>query len=221
MKPLPKEIVKKNVIEQLAWNDSVDANNIQVEVDDKTVILKGTVNSYSSKVEAARETMLVARKYDIDNQLKVEFSPEVPQLTDNEITENIQNILKGNDTINPLNIRVDVENGSVTLSGSVSRSREKSKLEDIVNSAKGVVDVKNEVKIKPAAVRSDEDIEKDIKRAYERNPLIENDNVFVEVKKGVVTLSGSVASEPIWNEIHEKALYTNGVVDVVDELTIG
>jgi osmotically-inducible protein OsmY len=221
MKPQPKEIVKKNVIEQLAWNDSVDANNIQVEVEGNTVILKGTVNSYSSKVEASRETMLVARKYDIDNQLKVEFLTETPQMTDNEIIENIQNILKWNENINPVNIRVDVENGMVTLSGSVSRSREKTRAEDIVSSAKGVVDVKNEIKVKPAAVRADDDIEKDIKRAYERNPLIDIDNVFVEVNKGVVTLSGSVASEPIWNEIHEKALYTNGVVDVVDELTIG
>lgn len=221
MKPMPKEIVKKNVIDQLAWNDSVNANDIQVEVDDKKVILKGKVNSFSSKVEAARETMLVARNYDIDNQLKVEFSPQEPELTDNEIIENIQNILKWNDNINPVNIRVDVENGSVTLSGSVSRSREKSKAENIVNSAKGVVDVKNEIKVKPHAVRPDEEIEKDIKRAFERNPLIDSDNVFVEVKKGVVTLSGSVASEPVWNEIHEKALYTNGVVDVVDELTIG
>jgi len=221
MKPLPKEVVKRNVIDQLTWNDSVDASNIQVQVVDDKVILKGTVQSYSSKIEAARETMLVARNYDIDNQLKVEFSPEGPRLTDNEITENIQNILKWNDSVNPLNIRVDVEGGSVTLSGSVPRSREKKKVEDIVNSAKGVVDVKNEIKIKPMAVRFDEDIEKDIKRAYERNPLIESDNVFVEVRKGVVHLSGSVANEPILNEIHEKAFYTNGVVDVVNEIAIG
>jgi len=221
MKPLPKEIVKKNVLEQLMWNDSVNANDIHVEVEDDKVILKGTVQSYSSKMEATRETMLVARRYDVDNQLNVEFSPEEPRLTDNEITDNIQNILKWNDNINPLNIRVDVESGSVTLTGSVPRTREKSKLEDIVNSAKGVVNVKNEVKVKPSAGRSDKEIEKDIKRAYERNPLIQSDNVFVEVKKGIVHLSGSVANEPILNEIHEKAFYTNGVVDVVDEITIG
>jgi osmotically-inducible protein OsmY len=221
MKPSPKEIVKKNVIEQLTWNDSVNASNIQVEVENNKVILKGTVQSYSSKVEASRETMLVASNFDVDNQLKVEFSPEEPQLTDNEITDNIQNILKWNDDVNPVNIRVNVENGSVTLSGSVSRSREKSKVESIVNSAKGVVDVLNEIEVKPSAVRPDDQIEKDIKRAFERNPLIDSDNVFVEVKNGVVNLSGSVASEPIWNEIHEKALYTNGVVDVEDELTIG
>jgi osmotically-inducible protein OsmY len=221
MEKVPKEIVKRNVIDQLAWNDSINASNTHVEVEDDKVILKGTVQSYSSKIEASRETMLVARNYDIDNQLKVEFSSEEPRLTDNEITENIQNTLKWNDSINPLNIRVDVENGSVILSGSVPRSREKSKAEDIVNSVKGVADVKNEIKVKPSAVRADEEIEKDIKRAFERNPLIESDNVYVEVKKGVMHLSGSVANEPILNEIHEKAFYTNGVVDVADEITIG
>ncbi len=221
MKQLPKEEVKRNVIEQLTRNNSINANDIHVEVENEKVILKGTVNSSSSKLKAARETMLVAPNYDIDNQLKVEFLPEEPRLTDNEIIENIQNILKRNENINPVNMQVDVENGNVTLSGSVSHSRERSKAEDIANSVKGVVDVKNEIKVKPSSVRKDEEIEKEIKREYERNPLIDSNNVFVEVKKGVVNLSGSVANRPIWNEIHEKALYTNGVVDVVDEITIG
>ena len=146
MKQLPKEEVKRNVIEQLTRNYSINANDIHVEVEDEKVILKGTVN-----------------------------------------------------------MQVDVENGNVTLSGSVSHSRERSKAEDIANSVKGVVDVKNEIKVKPSSVRKDEEIEKEIKREYERNPLIDSNNVFVEVKKGVVNLSGSVANRPIWNEIHEKA----------------
>lgn len=220
MKPQPKEILKKNIIEQLTWNDKVDATNVNVDVKDNTILLKGTVNSYLSKLVVAREAMLIARNYDIDNQLNVEFKLEEQVPTDNEITDNIQNSLIWNSNINPVNIRVETENGKVTLSGTVSRSWEKTKAEELVTSTKGVVDIFNNISVKPASIRSDNQIEKDIRKTFERSQLIEGDNVYIEVKKGVVHLSGSVAMEPIKNEIHDIALNTKGVADVIDEITI-
>ncbi len=221
MKPQPNEIIKKNVIEQLAWNDNLNINDIFVDVEDNTVILKGTVNSHSSKLEAARETLLAARNYSIDNQLKVKFNSRKELPNDREIIENIQNILKWNDSINPINIQVEAENGKVTLSGTVSRTREKDKAENIASSTKGVVDVENKIVTEPSAIRPDKQIENDVKNALERNPLIDLNKIFIEVKKGIIYLSGSVANEIIRNEIHDIALYTRGVVDVVDEITTG
>lgn len=219
MKPQPNEIIKKNIVEQLAWNDNIDINDIFVNVKDNTVILKGTVNSHSSKLEAVRETLLVAYNYDIDNQLQVKFHPKKTLPNDYQIAENIQNILKWNDSINPVNIKVNAENGKVILSGTVLRTREKKKAEDIASSTKGVVEVDNKIVIKPSTIRPDDQIHKDVKKAFERNPLIDGDRIFLEVKKGIIYLSGSVANEIIRKEIHDIALYTRGVVDVVDELT--
>ena len=221
MKPQPNEIIKKNVIEQLAWNDNLNINDIFVDVEDNTVILKGTVNSHSSKLEAARETLLAARNYSIDNQLKVKFNSRKELPNDREIIENIQNILKWNDSINPINIQVEAENGKVTLSGTVSRTREKDKAENIASSTKGVVDVENKIVTEPSAIRPDKQIENDVKNALERNPLIDLNKIFIEVKKGIIYLSGSVANEIIRKEIHDIAFYTRGVVDVVDEITTG
>jgi osmotically-inducible protein OsmY len=221
MKPQSNEVIKKNIVEQLAWNDAIDANKVQVEIKDKKVILTGTVPSYSSKIDAAREAMSVAGNYEIENLLTVKFEAEHDIPNDFEITKNIQNILKWNSDINPVNIQVETDKGVVTLSGTVSRSWEKSKAEKIINATKGVVNVVNNIKVKPSSVRSDLDIERDLQKALERNPLIGEDAILVEVENGVINVSGSVATESIRDEILDQAINTAGVVDVVNEITIG
>ncbi|MFW6257533.1 MAG: BON domain-containing protein, partial [Prolixibacteraceae bacterium] len=200
--------------------DAVDEENISVEVKDKTVYLKGTIPSYSAKVIALRDTIQVARDYDVENELTVRFQPQQQELTDTEITGNIQNFLKYNSDINPVNLRVETEKGEVTLSGKVAKSWEKREAEKVANAAKGVVNVVNKIEVKPSAIRSDEYIERDLRRVLERSALVDEDKVHVEVENGVVHLTGSVVSEPVLNEINEKALYTNGVVDVINEITI-
>jgi osmotically-inducible protein OsmY len=220
MKPLPNEIVKKNIVDQLVWNGDINIKDINIEVGDDKVLLKGTVDSYSSKLEAARETMLIARNHDIENQLEVKFNPKQSVTNDLEIMDNIQNILRWNDGINPIDIQVEAENGKVTLSGTVSRSREKTKAEKIAASAKGVVDVSNQISVKPSTIHSDTEIANDVKRAFERNPLIDTDKIFTEVTTGIIHLSGSVANDVIRKEIHDIALYTDGIVDIVNEITI-
>lgn len=216
----PEEAIQKDILEQLEWNDAVDSENIHVEVDGKTVFLKGTIPSYSAKIIALRDAMQVARGYNIENEITVEFEPQRPELADTEITDNIQKFLKWNSDINPVDLNVQVENGEVTLIGKVSRSWEKSEAEKIANTAKGVVNVTNKIEVKPNAIRSDERIETDIRRAFERSVLVDEDKVHVEVENGVVHLTGTVVSEPILNEMNQKALYTNGVVDVINEVTI-
>jgi osmotically-inducible protein OsmY len=221
MKPLPEEVIKKNIIEQLTWDDTVNANNVNIEIEGNTVYLNGTVNSYIAKLSAARDTLQVARGYNIVNHLSVEFHPHETVPSDKEITENIQSSLKWNSNINPVNLQVGTENGKVKLSGSVSTSREKFEAESIANSTKGVVDVENMILVKPTTGRADNFIENDIKGVFERSALVDEDKIHIAVDNGVVHLTGSVADEPIKNEIYNKALYTNGVVDVINDITVG
>lgn len=221
MKPLPSEMIKKNIVEQLTWNGAVDSTHVNVEIEDNAVFLRGTVSSYSAKLAAEKEVLTVAPGFAIDNQLSVESQSREPVPTDNEIRENIQNALKWDSSINPLNLQVDCNNGKVNLLGTVSTLWEKFQAESIATAHKGVVDVENSLTVKPASVRSDNFIENDIKRALQRSPLIDETKIHLNVVNGVVHLSGSVVNEPIRNEIYQKALYTNGVVDVVNEITIG
>lgn len=215
------ERTKKDILEQLEWNDAVDARKINVEVKGKKVTLTGTTSNYSAKIIAARDVLQVAPGFELDNQITVDFHPEEPVPADTEIIENIQNFLKWNSNINPVHIRVDVEKGWVTLSGSVSAAWEKMQAEKIAVSSRGVTNVINKITVTPYSIPADSFIKKNIKRALERSALVDEDRVAVEVDKGVVTLTGAVASEPIVSEIYEKAISTNGVVDVVNNLSIG
>jgi osmotically-inducible protein OsmY len=213
--------VKKNILEQLECNDSVNAENIHVEVSGKTIKLTGTMPRFSDKISTTRNALLVAPQFEIDNQIIVKFNAENDVLTDTQITNNIQNFLKENREINPVNIRVDVQKGQVTLSGSVSTASKKNQAENIVNSSSGVVDVVNKIMVKPHSIPADYSIENNIKKAFERSALVDENQVTLTIENGMVTLIGVVAAKAIINEICEKVISTDGVVDVVNNLTIG
>src|SRR6056297_858621 len=104
MKPLSEEIIKKNILEQLKWDDKVDADHIQIEIEGNTVILKGTVNSYLGKLSAARDVLQVAGDCQVINELLVDVHPDHKGLSDKEITEHIQEFLKWHSRINPVNL---------------------------------------------------------------------------------------------------------------------
>jgi len=60
MDPLANETKKKEIIDQLVWNDSVNANNIHVTVEGNLATLEGSVPSYAQKLTAEREAFLIA-----------------------------------------------------------------------------------------------------------------------------------------------------------------
>jgi osmotically-inducible protein OsmY len=217
---LKEEIIKQNIIDQLTWDDSVNANDIQVEVHETTVHLKGTVPNYTAKLAAERNALNVPGVLNLESFLKVEFPPVVTMPKDAEITRNIKNMLTGNSKINTLNIDVTTSKGIVELSGTTDSHWEKNEAEDIANTALGVIEVKNNIDVKPVKSVTDKKIEDDIKKAYERTILIDESRIEVEVRNGVVHLMGVAANRLIKNDAYKTALYTSGVVDVIDEVTI-
>ena len=220
MKPLPEEIVKKNIIDRLANNDAVNINNIHVHVEGNEVLLQGHVQTYSGKVEAFRDATETARDFTVINELQVHFQPNQPVVSDQEISENIQQYFKWQNSINPLNVQVNVNNGEVILSGHVSNLSESIAAEKIVSSAKGVTEVDNRLQVRSELETKDESIEQELLAAFEKSPLIDAQKIDAEVDKGNVYLSGCVANDPIRKEIEEQALHTKGVKDVISKITV-
>ena len=46
------EQIKKNVVDHLTWDNQIDASKILVEVDNREVILKGTVTTINQRLQA-------------------------------------------------------------------------------------------------------------------------------------------------------------------------
>lgn len=76
MSPTSAEIKKQDIIDQLTWDNSVNANEVYVNVQESTVQLKGTVPTYASKVAAEKNraytiAMYTAGVVDVLDDIKV------------------------------------------------------------------------------------------------------------------------------------------------------
>lgn len=97
----------------------------------------------------------------------------------------------------PPSVDADVEDGVVTLCGTVHEEFEGAEAESTVRNLPGVRDVRNAVALEPAPAAPD--VEDAIEAALVRAARSDAGAVAVEIEGGIVTLRGSVRS---WSE-HE------------------
>ncbi|MFP4064988.1 MAG: BON domain-containing protein [Bacteroidales bacterium] len=221
MDPAADETKKLEIIDQLVWNDSVNASNIHVTVEGNLAILEGSVPSYTEKLTAEREAFLVPGITHVDNLLEVEFPPEVGLPGDDEIAANVKSKLLWNDQLNADGILVDCIDGVVALTGTVDSFWEKNLAEDIAISSTGVIRVDNRLKVIPKMSAIDIEVEEDIRKAFQRSALVDDNAVRVSVNNGMAHLSGNVPFYAMKREALNIAAFTTGVVDVVDEISVG
>ncbi len=214
------ELRKQDVIDQLVWDDRVNANDVFVNVENGSVQLKGKVPNISAKFAAASDAYMVDGVTSVDNQLKVEFPERETIPEDAQITSNVSNMLLWSDSIDSSDISVKTENGVVTLTGSVNSYWEKAEAEDIAASALGVADVVNLLNVNLTGTFIDAEIETDIENAFRRSLLIDEEKIDVTVVNGLATLTGTVNSYQVKRIALDIASYTAGVTDVIDELVV-
>jgi len=214
------KVKKQEIIDQLSWNDSVNADNIQVEVSGNTALLEGIVPNYASKISAAINANMIRGINHVENNLKVEFPVKSNLPDDKEITENIFNILRWQSNVSTENLKVESNEGIVTLSGTTETLWGKNQAEDIVNGIHGVLGVVNKIKVNVSRTGKDIEMEEDINKAFERSTIIDENKINVDVNKGTVHLTGAVANFPIKKEAIDIATYTKGVSNVIGDITI-
>jgi osmotically-inducible protein OsmY len=67
--------------------------------------------------------------------------------SDERIREDISDRLMENDELDPSNVSVNVEDGTVTLTGTVDDRRQKYLAEELAESVMGVQDVQNQLRV--------------------------------------------------------------------------
>lgn len=220
MKPEREEKIKQRIIDHLTWDASVNVNDINVTVKNGKVELRGTVQNSTARMVAGRNAYQVSGVEEVDNYLEIKFPATQTLPADEEINENIERILKWNSHIDAAEIQVKTHDNMVTLEGHVGSYWEKYVIEEIVNSVRGVLEVKNNIEVRPKMETRDINIKNDIEQAFERTNLINEKNINVSVEAGMVTLEGAVSSFFSKTQAHNIAIYTTGVKDVVDKLTV-
>jgi osmotically-inducible protein OsmY len=123
-------------------------------------------------------------------------------------------------SINPANIEVAADDGSLTLTGKVAYQFERQAAADAVRLLVGLKGVNNQIRITPS-VRTRE-VKQQIEKALVRNVETDARNIRVEAFGGKVTLRGTVRSWAEHRAASRAAWAAPGSVhDVDNELSVG
>ena len=119
-------------------------------------------------------------------------------------------------------IKTESKNGAVTLTGTVAESSHKSLAQDTVESLPGVKSVDNQLKVKgqKQAEHSDAWVGTKVKTALLFHRNVRATKTDVNVKDGVVILSGEASSQAQKELTTEYAKDVEGVKEVKNEMTI-
>jgi osmotically-inducible protein OsmY len=142
---------------------------------------------------------------------------------DEELKKKIIDHLYWDGRIDASDVKVEVNNRKVNLTGSVPNYAASEAALFTVWSAKGVIGVDNKLDVKPlidGKVPVDTDIEKNIKQILNWNKSIYGPKIDVSVDAGIVTLKGNV--DAFWKKMKVEELVSHvlGVVKIVNLIAI-
>ena len=210
--------LKRDVMDELAWDPAVSANAIGVAVKDGVVTLSGHLDTFAEKVAVQRAVRRVTGVRAMAIELDVKLAPQ-HQRSDTEIAAAAEHALRWNIVVPADRVRATVEQGWVQLTGEVDWDYQRQAAYKSVRSLTGVVGVSNEITLRQRTTPAD--LAQRIEDALKRQALREAHRVQVTVENGTVTLKGSVHSWQEREAAQGAAWSAPGVRDVVNQLTLG
>jgi osmotically-inducible protein OsmY len=210
--------LQQDVMNELKWDPSVKAA-IRVDVKDGVVTLSGYVDSYSKQWAADRAAARVFGVKAVAEEIQVKL-PGSHKRPDESIARAASNALEWNVMVPHDRVKVQVQNGLVTLSGEVDWWYEKNAAETVVRHLVGVVSVRNGITIRPESKLLDEDVKDNIEDAFQRNAVLDARRITVETRGDKVILRGSVHSWLEREQVQQAAWAAPGVSEIESHITI-
>jgi osmotically-inducible protein OsmY len=209
--------LQQDVLAELAWEPSVNAGSIGVEVSDGIVTLAGHVDSFSAKWEAQEAAQRVAGVKALAVEIDVTL-PGASRRNDADIARAAQNVLEWSSYWPQDQIKVMVEGGWITLSGDLEWEYQRNAAAAAVRPLMGVVGVVDQIVVKSGVTALPD--RKAIEAALHRRFHADADQIVVGVNGPNVTLTGTVHSWAQRRSACDAAWNTRGVVQVRDTLRI-
>jgi osmotically-inducible protein OsmY len=209
--------LKRTVESALEFEPSVDATDVGVSADEGVVTLRGNVGTYAEKNTAERVALRVFGVKAVANDLAVHL-PFGLKRTDTEIAQAALTALEWNAMIPRDRVTLTVENGWVTLNGTLDWQYQRDVAGRVVRDLIAVRGVTNSITLKPHVKAAD--VREKIEAAFKRSAEIDARRISVSAQDGKVTLSGTVHS---WAErlaAEHAAWAAPGVSTVDDRLAI-
>lgn len=192
--------------------------NFKISADKNGIVsISGEVNTLFDKLKIGELVSEVKGVKEIHNNIQVQNVITA----DDIIKANIENETKLNDAIlEPEKIKIEVNNGVVTLSGTVSYFREKLMMQTIASWQDGVSDLIDHISVmSSSAAKSDANLTEIIIDLLNNNFPLEK-NIMFDINNGSVNLYGTVNDLYAKNHIQEDIQRIIGVKNVVNEMKI-
>ena len=158
------------------------------------------------------------------------------KVSDEALRDRIEHRLQTDAGLRRYDVRVKVDNGDVTLKGTVATADQKREAETLAKLA-GVDDIDNNISVDKDADQvlanragkglsrtgeaiTDSWITTKVRWLFVGEPALDGSKIDVDTKRHVVTLDGKVASEEGRARANELASYPDGVTKVVDKLKV-
>lgn len=204
------------VRDELEWASDVDAANVGVAVNDRTVTLSGEVHDYSHLLAAKRAALRVRGVTAVVNDLRV-HPPTSLVVTETDIAKEVDRALRGATNI-PDTVKAEVNGSHVTLSGQVRWDFQRRAAEHAVQHLRGVHSVRNSIALAPRAAADDTAAR--IKHAIIRNAQLDAKTINVAATGNKVTLTGTVRSWAEKRQAEAAAWSSPHVTQVDNHITV-
>jgi len=206
--------LRRDVVDELEWEPSIDAAEIGVTAHDGVVTLTGTVHSFTQKLAAERAAKRLQGVKALANDIDVRL-PGTAERTDSDIARMAVDALKWRTVVPSDRVKVLVKSGWITLEGEVDWQYQKDAAFDAVHHLVGVKGVTDMITLKPRV--SAIDVKSRIEAAFRRSAEVDAQKVQVETRDAKVTLRGAVHS---WSERDdaERTAWAAPGVELVENL---
>ncbi len=224
----PEEEIRLDIKSRLKMDVKVDADLIEVNVNNTTVTLAGTVGSVAEKKRAKNDAWVQGVKEVKAENLTVNWelrddmrrNSSMVNVSDQQISKALAGAFYYHPLISPYAVQVDVRHGKVRLKGVVKNIAAKHAAEQTAMSTVGVRRVLNFIRVRPDIIPSDNELEQNVKNALSISPYVDRLDIKVQAVNGEIILSGTVNSLFEKQHAGELASEVTGVMDLNNNLEV-
>ncbi len=206
--------------------DNKKLQNVQATVQGNTVALTGTVAVLADKEDADNRVHHVHGVKGVDNEIRVAGGAEVTdEALRNKLSQELSYYTVGYGTTAFTNLNISVQNGVVTLGGTVYWPPDKASALSIVANTPGVKDVVDNIQVQPVSPMDDQ-LRLRLERVIYGDPSLQKyainpaKPIRIQVINGNVTLTGVVDSKMDHDIAGIRANTVPGVFKVTNDLQV-